>query len=99
MPCDDAKNYNPVSSLCFITKLDEQVVASLMIDHINSKELDKMNQFTYEVSHLTETVLLSIKNETHHSLSKGEASALALLNCSAMFDTFDHSTLLSCLQT
>ena len=41
--------------------------------------------------------LLSIKNDIHLSLSRGEATALVLLDLSAAFDTIDHSTLLSCL--
>ena len=40
--------------------------------------------------------LLSIKNDIHLSLSRGEATALVLLDLSAAFDTIDHSTL-SCL--
>ena len=45
-----------------------------------------------------EMALLSIKNDIHLSLSRGEATALVLLDLSAAFDTIDHSTLLSCLQ-
>ena len=41
--------------------------------------------------------LLSIKNDIHLSLSRGEATALVLFDLSAAFDTIDHSTLLSCL--
>ena len=44
-----------------------------------------------------EMALLSIKNDIHLSLSRGEATALVLLDLSAAFDTIDHSTLLSCL--
>ena len=44
-----------------------------------------------------ETALLSIKNDIHLSLFRGEATALVLLDLSAAFDTIDHSTLLSCL--
>ena len=47
--------------------------------------------------HSTETGLLSIKNDIHLSLSRGEATALVVLDLSAAFDTIDHSTLLSCL--
>ena len=48
--------------------------------------------------HSTETALLSIKNDIHLSLSRGEATALVLLDLSAAFNTIDHSTLPSCLQ-
>ena len=44
-----------------------------------------------------ESALLSIKNDIHLSLSRGEATALVLLDLSGAFDTIDHSTLLSCL--
>ena len=42
--------------------------------------------------------MLSIKNDIRLSLSRGEATALVLLDLSAAFDTIDHSTLLNCLQ-
>ena len=70
-----------------------------MIDHINSNELNNKNLSAYKVGHSIETALLFIKNEIQLSLSKGEASTLVLLDQSATFDTTDHSTLLSCLQT
>ena len=97
LPCDDMKNYCPVSGLCFMSILVERVLASQMIDQINLNGLDNYNQSANKVGHSIETALLSIKNEIHHSLSKGEASAL-LLDQPAIFDTIDHSTLLSCLQ-
>ena len=58
-----------------------------------------MNKTIYKVGYSTETALLSIKNEIHLSLLKGEASALVPVDQSVVFDTPDHSTLLSCLQT
>ena len=44
------------------------------------------------------TDLLSIKTEAHLSLSRGEPTALALLDLSGAFDTTDRCTLLSCLK-
>ena len=53
----------------------------------------------YKAGHSTETALLSIKKtKVHLSLSRGEPTALVLLDLSAAFDTIDHSTLLSCLR-
>ena len=41
--------------------------------------------------------MLSIKNEIHPALTRGEATAVVLLDQSAAFDTIDHSTLIDCL--
>ena len=75
----------------------ERVVAKQLFDHIHRHGLDNSYQSAYKSGHSTETALLSIKNDIHLSLSRGEATALALLDLSAAFDTIDHSTLLSCL--
>ena len=97
LPVDDLKNYRPVSGLSFISKLVECVVAKQLVDHIHRHGLDNPYQSAYRSGHSTETALLSIKNDIHLSLSRGEATALVLLDLSAAFDTIDHTTLLSCL--
>ena len=97
LPVEDLKNYRPVSGLSFISKLVERVVPKQLVDHINRHGLDNSYQSVYKSGHSTETALLSIKNDIHLSLSRGEPTALLLLDLSAAFDTIDHSTLLSCL--
>ena len=67
--------------------------------NINSNNLDNPRQSAYKSGHSTETALLLIKNEIHLSLSRGEPTALVLLDLSAAFDTIDHPTLLSCLKS
>ena len=91
---DDLKNYRPVSGLSFISKLVECVVAKKLLEHIHVHNLDNPYQLAYKAGHSTETALLSIKNEVHLSLSRGEPTALVLF----AFDTIDHSTLLICLR-
>ena len=98
LPSNDLKNYRPVSGLSFISKLVECVVAKQLLEHINANNLDNPYQSAYKAGHSTETALLYIKNEVHLSLSRGESTALVLLDLSAAFDTIDHSTLLGCLQ-
>ena len=98
LPSDDLKNYCPVSGLSFISKLVERVVARQLLEHIHVNNLDNPYQLAYKAGHSTETALLSIKNEVHLSLSRGEPIALVLLDLSAAVDTIDHSTLLSCLR-
>ena len=99
LPVEDLKNYRPVSGLGFLSKLVERVVAKQLCEHIQTHDLDNSHQSAYKAGHSTETALLSIKNEIHLSLARGEPTALVLLDLSAAFDTIDHSTMLDCLQS
>ena len=96
---DDLKNYYSVSSLNFISKLVEQVVAKQLLEHIHVTNLNNLYQSAYKTGHSTETALLSIKRKVHLFLLRGKPTALILLDISAAFDTTDHSTLFSCLQS
>ena len=71
------QNYQLVSGLCFMSKL-ERVVKQLM-QHINSNNLDNPRQSSYKSGHSTETALLHIKNKIHLSLSRGKPTALVFL--------------------
>ena len=95
---DELKNYHPVSGLSFISKLMERVVASQLSRHVSLHGLENEYQSAYRCGHSTETTLLSIKNQIHLSLARGEATAVVLLDQSAAFDTIDHDKLLDCLR-
>ena len=99
LPSDELKSYRPVSGLCFMSKLVERVVSKQLMEHIDGNNLDNPHQSAYKPGHSTETALLSIKNDVHLSLSRGEPTALVLLDLSAAFDTIDHATLLDCLSS
>ena len=99
LPPDELKNYRPVSGLSFISKLVERVVASQLNDHVACNGLENVSQSAYKQGHSTETALLSIKNEVHLALARGEATAVVLLDQSAAFDTIDHGTLIECLSS
>ena len=75
------------------------MVAKQLLEHIHVHNLDSPYQSAYKAGHSTETALLCIKIEVHLSLSRGEPTALVLLDLSAAFDTISHSTLLSCLRS
>ena len=99
LPPNDLKNYRPVSGLGFISKLVERVVASQLNDHVRVNGLENVRQSAYKLSHSTEYALLSIKNDVHLDFAKGEATAVVLLDQSAVFDTIDHDTLLDSLSS
>ena len=66
LPIEDLQNYQPVSGLCFMSKLAERVVVKQLMQHINSNNLDNPRQSVYKSGHSTETALLHIKNEIHY---------------------------------
>ena len=80
LPPDELKNYRPVSGLSFISKLVERVVASQLNDHVACNGLESVSQSAYKQGHSTETALLSIKNEVHLALARGETTAVVLLD-------------------
>ena len=82
LPVEDLKNYRPVSGLSFISKLVECVVAKQLVDHIHRHALDNSYQSAYKSGQSMETALLSIKNDIHLSLSRGEAAAVTTINVS-----------------
>ena len=51
------------------------------------------------ISMVTKTALLSIENEVHLAIARGEATAVVLLEQSVTFDTIDHSALIECLSS
>ena len=73
------------------------MVASQLNDYVCSTGLENVKQSAYKLGHSTETALLSIKNDVHLALARGEATAVVLLHQSAAFDTIAHGTLLDCL--
>ena len=99
LPPDNLKNYRPVSGLCFISNIVKHVVASQLNDYVCSNGLENVKQSAYKLGHSTETALLSIKNDVHLALARGEATAVVLLDQLAAFNTIDHGTLLDCLSS
>ena len=82
-----------LSKNALIFCFSKRVVARQLIDHMHAHDLDNQYQSAYKMGHSTETALLSIKNEVHLSLARGEPTTLVLLDFSVAFDTIDHSTL------
>ena len=92
-------NYRPVSNLCFIAKILENLVLFQVSSYLNSHNLYNTCQSAYRPGHSTETALLKVVNDLFLSLNKGNTSVLALLDTSSAFDTIDHPILVHRLHT
>ena len=67
-------------------------------EYLLSNNLYLIFQSAYRACHSTETALLKVQNDLLLNMDRGHVTLLVLLDLSWVFDTIDHSILLSRLQ-
>ena len=95
---DTIKNYRPVSSLPFVSKIVEKVVASRLNTHMAQNSILEPSQSAYRKHHSTETAHLKVQNDILQAIDRKKCVMLLLLDLSAAFDTIDHEILLQRLR-
>ena len=88
------RNYRPVSSLPYLSKILERAVADQLQAHLDTNGLHVKFQSAYRRGHSTETALLRILNDLLVMIDGGNNAVLVLLDLSAAFDTLDYTLLL-----
>ena len=83
-----------MSSVNYVFKLIEKVVANKIKGHVDRFGLENLFQSGYKAFHFTEIAVLSVKCY----LSFGNVTALTMVELSAAFDTIDHGLLLDRLE-
>ena len=96
---NDFKNYRPIVTLQFLSKIIEKVVLKRLTHHMTINDLHCPNQFGYKKNHSTETMLLQIVDDVLIGFEKHSCTILVLLDMSAAFDTVNIQKLLSILET
>ena len=96
---NDLKNYRPVSSLPFISKVLEKSIYSQLNDHIEKNQLHAKFQSAYRSNHSCETSLAKVYNNIEFCLNAKGNVVLLLMDSSAAYETVDHSILLEKLET
>ena len=91
---DKKKNYRPVNTLVFFSKITERIVAKRMDEHMDVHCLHENTQFAYKARHNTEFMLLGITDEILRGFDEGKATIVIFLDLSAAFDTIDCNKLL-----
>ena len=86
---NDLNNYRPVSNLCFIAKILENLVLSQVSSYLNSHIPNNTCQSACRPGHSTETAFLKVVYDLFLSLNKGNISVLALLDLSSALDSID----------
>ena len=95
----DDNSFRPISNLTFLSKIIERIATKQLILHADQNELFPARQSAYRRFHSTESAVLVVHNDIIRVIDEGHVVALALLDLSSAFDTVDHPTLLSILQS
>ena len=80
------KNFRPVSTLVFISKLVETVVAKQLRHYLNCNNLFPVFQSAYRQNHSTETALIKVMNDILLNMNNQRVTLLFLLDLSAAFE-------------
>ena len=89
------KNYRPVSSLPFMSKLLEKVLHIQLNDYLEINNMYPSFQSAYRAKHSCETTLLKMTDDIQKAVSEKKITCLITLDLSSAFDTIDKNILLN----
>jgi hypothetical protein len=88
------ESFRPVSSLPFIAKIVEKLIAVQLTRHFESNTLMDNRQSAYRVNDSTEMALLRIHNDILMAIDKKMVTVLVQIDMSAAFDSIKHDILI-----
>jgi len=89
----DPGNYRPVSILCNLSKVLEQIIYEQIEEHLIKHNAMYENQSGFRKAHSTDTCLIDLMDQIKLEISKGNYVGMVLLDLQKAFDTVDHEIL------
>ena len=94
----ELRNYRPVSSLLFLSKVMEKVALGQVNKHLQENADLPDHMSAYRKNRSCQTVLLKVVNDILWSMENLKVNAFVAIDLSAAFDTVDHDTLLNIME-
>ena len=85
--------------LTFLSKITEKAASHQVVSYLYSHNLFPRTQSAYLIHHSTETALLKVTNDIFLNMNQKHVTLLVLLDLRSVFDTVDHTILLTRLHT
>ena len=92
---DEVGNYRPIALLPVLSKILEKVVATQLMDHLESNKLLSNTQHGFRPKLSTETALLDVTNTIYDNIEHNLLTMMILCDLSKAFDSVSHDILLS----
>lgn len=92
---NDPSNYRPISLLPVLSKLLEKIVASQLIQHLESNTLLSNSQHGFRPKLSTSSALLTLTKNLYSNIDHKKVSLVTLCDLSKAFDSVSHSILLN----
>ena len=93
--CD---NYRPIALLSSISKILEKIVATRLVNHLETNKLINKNQYGFQRGRNTEQNLIQLINYISKSLNEGDYCIGVFLDLRKAFDVCSHEVLLGKLK-
>ena len=90
-----ASNYRPVSLTCLCCKLQEHILTSNILKHLDTHDILTDCQHGFRARRSCETQLVTLAHELAQSMDKGKQQDMIILDFSKAFDKVPHQRLLS----
>ena len=91
----EIKNYRPISTLPFLSKIFEKLTAERIYTYLNKENIISDRQYGFQKNIGTIDAIIRFMDRTYTSLSKKEYVLSVFVDFSKAFDTLSHDILLS----
>ena len=91
----DMNNYRPISVISAIAKVFERIVYNQLSSYLSENNILSKYQSGFRSFHSTVTALLEATDNWAFNIDRGYVNAVVFLDLKKVFDTVDHSILLS----
>jgi hypothetical protein len=90
----DINNYRPISLLCTFSKILEKIVASRLLQYLNTNNLISPNQFGFRAKHSTVHPMFKLLNSAAKAINSKKFFLVIFCDLRKAFDTCDSNILL-----